>query len=35
MTHKNHIETKITDKMTKCEMRAGYFLGAREISHYL
>ena len=35
MMHKNHIETKITDKMTKWEMHADYFLVAREISHYL
>lgn len=35
MTHKNHIKTKITDKMTKWEMRADYFLVVREISHYL
>lgn len=35
MTHKNHIVTKITDKMTKWEMHADYFLVAREISHYL
>lgn len=33
MTHKNHIKTKITDKMTKWEMRADYFLVVREISH--
>lgn len=35
MMHKNHIETKITDKVTKWEMRADYFLVARKISHYL
>ena len=35
MMHKNHIETKITDKVTKWEMRADYFLVAREISRYL
>lgn len=35
MTHKNYIGTKITDKMTKWEMRADYFLVVREISHYL
>ncbi len=29
MTHKNYIETKITDKMTKWDMRADYFLVAR------
>lgn len=35
MAHKNYIGTKITDKMTKWEMRADYFLVARVKSRYL